>query len=187
MRTKPHRLQTVLHPRSPSAPGCSSSSRTKRNPWARNGRSLRGRSPREPPPPRRVCWSCTAPAFLTRESQPQLPARLKSAQIAPRNECQTSLCRPRRQRAPEPARPQRTEDERTKMKRKDVIVQKTEIRLDPRYASARPWDWWLCRTCEALIPHRCPRCGSDKLTHKSSHVIRAALTQFGRPPFIVRG
>jgi ribosomal protein L40E len=73
------------------------------------------------------------------------------------------------------------------MKRRKIRAQKIETHLDPRYASARPWDWWLCRTCEALVPRRCPRCGSHKLSDKPSHIIRAALAQFGPPPFIFKG
>ena len=72
------------------------------------------------------------------------------------------------------------------MKRKNAIIQRTEIHLDPRYASARPWDWRLCRMCESLIPHRCPRCGSDQLSDKPSHIIRAALAQFGPPPSLFK-
>jgi hypothetical protein len=73
------------------------------------------------------------------------------------------------------------------MKRKDVRKQKIETCLDPRYASARPWDWRLCRTCESLIPRRCPRCGSDQLSDQPSHIIRAALAQFGPPPSLFKG
>jgi ribosomal protein L40E len=73
------------------------------------------------------------------------------------------------------------------MKKNSIRVQETDIHLDPRYASARPWDWRVCRTCEALIPQRCPRCGSDKLSDKPKDVIHAALTQFGPPPSLLKG
>ena len=72
------------------------------------------------------------------------------------------------------------------MKRKKVVIQKTEIHLDPRYASARPWDWRLCRTCESLIPHRCPRCGSNKLRDNPSLIVRTARAQFGQPPSLFK-
>jgi ribosomal protein L40E len=73
------------------------------------------------------------------------------------------------------------------MKKRTMRTQATEIHLDPRYASARPWDWRVCRTCEALIPHRCPRCGSDQLSDKPCHIIRTALAQFGPPPSLFKG
>ena len=113
--------------------------------------------------------------------------RLETAPPAPSNEYQTNLCRSGWSTPAELIRQQRTVNERTKMKRKNVILQKTEIHLDPRYASARPWDWRVCLTCEALIPHRCPRCGSDKLSDKPRDVIHAALTQFGPPPSLLKG
>ena len=60
------------------------------------------------------------------------------------------------------------------MKRKQVVIQKTEIHLDPRYPSVRPWDWRLCRRCGSLFPNRCPCCDSDKLSDKSRLIVRAA-------------
>ena len=72
------------------------------------------------------------------------------------------------------------------MKRKKVAIQQTEIHLDPRYASARPEDWMLCRTCESLIPHRCPHCGSDKLSANPSLIARVARARFGPPPFLFK-
>ena len=73
------------------------------------------------------------------------------------------------------------------MKRKRVIIHKVQIDLDPRYAAEHPHDWRLCRTCESLIPHRCPRCGSDKLSDNPSLIVRAAQAQFGPPPSLFKG
>ena len=64
---------------------------------------------------------------------------------------------------------------------------KAKVRLDPRYASARPWDWRVCRDCQTLVPVQCPRCGSDKLSDKPKDVIHAALAQFGPPPAFFKG
>ena len=72
------------------------------------------------------------------------------------------------------------------MKKNDPRLQRIEIQLDPKYASARPWDWWLCQSCRTLIPRRCPNCGSAKLSAKRSHIARSALAQFGRPPFLFK-
>jgi len=74
-----------------------------------------------------------------------------------------------------------------KMKRKNAIIPQVDTRLDPRYASARPWDWRYCRTCKSLIPNRCRCCGSDQLSDKPGHIIRAALAQFGPPPSRFKG
>lgn len=72
------------------------------------------------------------------------------------------------------------------MKKNDPRLQRIEIHLDPRYASARPWDWWVCQSCGALIPRRCPHCGSAKLSDKRSQIIRSGLAQFGPPPFLFK-
>lgn len=61
-----------------------------------------------------------------------------------------------------------------------------QVRIDPRYASARPWDWRLCQDCQTLVPLRCPKCGSARLSGRPGHIIRAGLRQFGPPPALFK-
>ncbi len=73
------------------------------------------------------------------------------------------------------------------MSEKSSDESKNKVRLDPRYASARPWDWRVCRDCQALVPVRCPQCGSERLSGRPRDVVRAGLHQFGPPPGFFQG
>jgi len=56
--------------------------------------------------------------------------------------------------------------------------------LDPRYASARPWDWHVCLDCRTLVPVlRCPTCGGGRFARSPKAIIRQALKEYGVPPF----
>jgi hypothetical protein len=70
---------------------------------------------------------------------------------------------------------------------KGKLAKENDNRRDPRYASARPWEWRVCRACQTLVPVRCPGCDSDKLSDKPRDVIHAALTKFGPPPSLLKG
>lgn len=63
---------------------------------------------------------------------------------------------------------------------------KNKARLDPRSASARPWDWRVCRDCQTLVPVRCPKCGSERLSNRPGDIVRVGLLQFGPPPGFFR-
>lgn len=73
------------------------------------------------------------------------------------------------------------------MKKKSAKGSKAKLRLDPRYASARPWDWRLCLDCQTLVPVRCPKCASDRLSGRPGDIVRAGLRQFGPPPAFFKG
>jgi hypothetical protein len=73
------------------------------------------------------------------------------------------------------------------MKRRSKKDSKNQARIDPRYASARPWDWQVCRDCQTLVPVRCPKCGSDRLSGRPGDVVHAGLHQFGPPPGFFKG
>jgi hypothetical protein len=57
---------------------------------------------------------------------------------------------------------------------------------DPRFASARTWDWRLCLDCDTLVSERCPRCGGTHYTKRPGAIIRSGIRQFGFPPSLVR-
>jgi hypothetical protein len=59
--------------------------------------------------------------------------------------------------------------------------QKPNRKLDPRYASARSWDWKLCLKCGALLPERCTVCGGSEFTKDPEKIISAAISKLGLP------
>ena len=69
-----------------------------------------------------------------------------------------------------------------KVNRKSRREMKNKVRLDPRYASARPWDWRVCNDCQELVPVGCPKCGSDRLSGRPRDIVRVGLRRFGPPP-----
>jgi hypothetical protein len=60
--------------------------------------------------------------------------------------------------------------------------EKKRLARDARYASARPWDWKVCRDCEGLISERCPTCGGNHFSKEPADILRVAIQRFGYPP-----
>lgn len=56
---------------------------------------------------------------------------------------------------------------------------------DPIYASARPWDWKICRHCQMLVPRgeaHCAACGGRQFNGSPMDVFRIGLSVYGIPP-----
>lgn len=66
-----------------------------------------------------------------------------------------------------------------------AMIRRLQHQCDPAYASARPWDWQVCKQCGQLVPreeNRCPACGSRRFDVNPLGVFRRGFHLYGAPP-----
>ena len=65
------------------------------------------------------------------------------------------------------------------------VLDRLRKKCSPVYASARPWDWKVCRGCRQLVGRdepQCAACGSRRFNVSPLKVFRTGLRLYGIPP-----